>query len=335
MKTKIYLLSLSLLGAVAATAAGTQNPLFPRTGPPDDDGHKFAVFIALTNGQGGATSNSCNRQAWVERKAARREANSDFMHDLALCVNIEDPDEQWECVLEAFDSLDEALEELEEQFLARLDLCDAIGGGHYEPEIDPEQFTSAITNPLLSYTPGVTYVYELVTDEETEIIHVTPTEDTREIMGVECAVVRDTVWIDGEMVEDTLDYFAQDDEGNVWYFGELSFELEDGNIVALEGSWIAGENGAHPGIVMFDEPLVGTTYRQEYELGGAEDVGTILALNETVDVPYGNFAGCLQTLDFSPLEPGAEEYKFYFPGVGLVLEIDPESGDRLELIDIL
>ena len=332
MRTRTLLLALSVPGLVAASAAATQDS--PFGGSTDDDAKKLAIFEHLTHG-GQDGGNPCVRQAWAMRVAARRDAHADFVENLALCINIGDPDEQWECVLEVFEELDEALELGEEQFLARRELCWVIGGDPYEPEVDPEDFTSVIDNPLLPFTPGYTWVYEKVTDEETETIHVTPTDETREIMGVECAVVRDTVWIDGEIEEDTFDYFAQDQEGNVWYFGELSFEYEDGAISGIEGSWIAGEDGAHPGIVMKADPMVGDTYRQEFLLGEAEDAGTVLALNESVDVPYGNFANCLQTLDFTPLEPDAEEHKFYASGVGLVLEVDPESGERAELIDII
>lgn len=328
----IITLSTLLLGAATAAAAVPHLP----NAVPDEDAHKAAIFAKLTAVPGFAPDDPCVRQAWAERKAARGAVQADFIHDLANCVNVGDPDEQWECVLEAFDALDEGLEEVEEQFLARRDLCMLLGGGTYEPEIDPEGFSSTIDNPYWPQLPGVTYVYEKETDEEeVEVIHVSLTDMTREILGVECAAVRDTVWVDGEIAEDTLDYYAQDGDGNVWYFGELSFEYEDGEISGLEGSWIAGEDGAHPGVLMWANPTVGQTYRQEFLLGEAEDAGTVLSLNETVDVPYGEFDACAQTLDFTPLEPGHEEWKFFAPGVGLVLEVDPDSGERLELVDIV
>lgn len=332
MKPKTLLISLCIAGAAAATAAAIQNP---PTRPPDGDAQKAVVFQKLTNGPAGGESNPCVRQTWAERTSANREADADFVHTLALCVNIADPDDQWECVLEAFDELDEVLEEIQDQFFARLDLCTVLGGDTYEPEIDPDYFVEVIDNPFFPLTPGTTLVYEKETDEGTETVHVTTTDETREILEVECTVVRDTEWLDGEIQEDTFDYYAQDVDGNVWYFGELSFEYEDGEIAALEGSWIAGEDGAHPGILMQADPMVGQIYRQEFLLGEAEDVGEVLALNESVEVPYGSFEGCLKTLDSTPLEPGSEEEKFYAPGVGPVLEVDLENGEMLELVDII
>ena len=112
---------------------------------------------------------------------------------------------------------------------------------------------------------------------------------------------------------------------------------EDGEPAGLEGSWQAGADGAQPGILMKADPQVGDVYRQEYAIGEAEDAAAVLGTNEAVSVPYGDFAGCLMTGEFTPIEPDTIEFmehKFYAPGVGLLLEVDSETGERLELIDI-
>lgn len=326
-------LSTLLLTLPAAALAAPQ----AGSAAPGGDGHEAQIFHQITHGPGGATSGPCERQAWAERKAAHRAAQADFIHALALCVNISEADDRWDCVLDAFDELDEALALLQEQFLARLDLCLELDGGTYEPEIDPDDFVDLIDNPFLPLIPGTTRVYEKDTDEGQEVIHVETTDETREILGVECAVILDTVWLEGELAEKTYDYFAQDEDGNVWYFGEVAINYEDGEIANLDGSWIAGQDGAQAGIVMYGDlaAVVGTTYRQEYLLGEAEDVATLLALDATADVPFGNYAGCAKTLDFSPLDPGVEEEKYYAAGVGVVLEVDLETGERLELVDVL
>ncbi|MFH0813067.1 MAG: hypothetical protein V2A69_09545, partial [Pseudomonadota bacterium] len=184
-------------------------------------------------------------------------------------------------------------------------------------------------------TPGTTRIYEGQTEEGTEVIEVHVTDDIREILGVPCLVVRDTVTVDDELVEDTYDYFAQDKEGNVWYFGENSYTYEDGKIVSVDGSWIAGVDGAKPGIVMEAHPEVSDVYRQEFAPGEAEDLGEVLSLNESVTVPYGSFGSCLMTKDFSPIEPDVEEHKYYAPGVGVVLELNVETGERVELVDVI
>jgi hypothetical protein len=146
--------------------------------------------------------------------------------------------------------------------------------------------------------------------------------------------VRDTVTLDGELIEDTFDWFAQDIDGNVWYLGEDTKEYENGEVVTTEGSWEAGVDGAEAGIVMLANPQVGDAYRQEWYPGHAEDVAEVVSLNEEVTVPFGTFTNCLQTRDFSTLEPELNEFKYYCTSVGAVtLEVVIDSGERVELID--
>ena len=149
---------------------------------------------------------------------------------------------------------------------------------------------------------------------------------------MECTVVHDVVTLDGVLIEDTLDYFAADEDGNVWYFGELSQSFEDGELASLEGSFTAEVNGAKAGIIMLATPTVDTTYRQEFLINEAEDVATVVALNETVTVPFGTFQHCLKTADYTALDPGVIEYKFYAPGIGMVLEDNPDSGTQVVLV---
>ncbi|AKB25061.1 hypothetical protein MSMTP_1592 [Methanosarcina sp. MTP4] len=154
-------------------------------------------------------------------------------------------------------------------------------------------------------------------------------------MGVTTTVVQDTEYEDGELVEETFDWYAQDEAGNVWYFGENSIEYEDGEPVSTEGSWEAGVNGAKPGIIMLGNPKVGDIYYQEFSPGEAEDQAEVLSLSETITVAYGSFENCLKTREFTTLEPGEEENKYYASGIGLLLEEEVEGGDeRLELVEI-
>jgi hypothetical protein len=136
------------------------------------------------------------------------------------------------------------------------------------------------------------------------------------------------------LTEDTLDWFAQDKAGNVWYFGEESKQLEDGIVIGIEGSWQAGRDEAKPGIVMEAKPLVGDNYRQEYAISDAEDDAEVIALGQTISVNGKTYQNALVTHEFSGLEPAANERKFYVPNVGFVLVIDDETGDRSELIKI-
>ena len=194
------------------------------------------------------------------------------------------------------------------------------GSGIYEPSIDPSAFTSVVDNPYLPWLPGSRWVYEGESEGQRERIEVTVTDRTREVMGVTCVVVRDTVTIDGELAELTFDWYAQDAEGNVWYFGEETAEYENGKVATTEGSWEAGVDGAQPGILMFASPEIGEPYRQEYYAGHAEDMGKVVKLGETVMVPFGSFEDVLVTEDWTPLDRKLLEHKFYAPGVGVVLE---------------
>lgn len=189
----------------------------------------------------------------------------------------------------------------------------------------------AIDNPFFPLVPGTVRVYRGDTADGVEQGTVTVTNVTRTILGVVCIEVHDVVTLNGSVIEDTLDWFAQDDAGNVWYFGEDSKEIENGIVVSTAGSFEAGQGGALAGIAMLASPVVGTTYSQEFFAGVAEDMATVQAVGQTVVIGLGTYTGCLRTRDFTPLEPGNEEAKHYAPGIGAVLEVNSD-GERLELI---
>jgi hypothetical protein len=178
------------------------------------------------------------------------------------------------------------------------------------------------------------WIYETKTGDGTERDVVEVTNITKVIMGVTCVVVADTVSIDGSNIEVTADWYAQDQRGNVWYFGEYSTEYEGAKVVSHAGSWEAGVGGAKAGIVMLADPEVGLSYRQEYLKGEAEDMAQVLNLDATSIVPYGAYDHVLQTKELTPLEPKVAEDKFYAPGIGCVLEVGVKGGsDRTELIE--
>jgi hypothetical protein len=192
--------------------------------------------------------------------------------------------------------------------------------GTYAPKIDPTNFVTTIDNRYLPYKPGTTFHYEGVrghtpqTDDEV-VLH-----RTKRILGVRSTVVRDTVSEHGRAVERTDDWYAQDKQGNVWYMGEDSFELQNGHFVKASDSWKSGVNGAKPGIIMPAHPRPGDAYRQEYyPPGKALDEARVLRLSGTLTVPYGAFTKLLVTSERSPLEPQTEQ-KYYAPGVGEIAE---------------
>ena len=146
--------------------------------------------------------------------------------------------------------------------------------------------------------------------------------------------MHDVASVNGEVIEDTYDWFAQDTTGAVWYLGEDTKELSGGEVVSTLGSWEAGVDGAQPGVIIPGAPAVGTTYRQEYYAGVAEDMGEILETDASATVPNGSYTGCLRTRDFTPLDSKLDENKYYCPGVGVVLVVDMVTGQREELISV-
>lgn len=281
----------------------------------------------------------CRATARLVHSSSLSEASSDFYIALANANNQPTAAERTAAKKQAREDYDEARDLAREQLRERRELCAELDEDRYNPVINPADFLSAAEiaaapNPLFPLVPGTTYNFRSVDSEGTETVEFNVTRDTRTIMGVTCVVVRDIVRLDGSLIEDTVDWFAQDRSGNVWYFGENTAEFEGGLITTTAGSWEAGMDGAKPGIIMFAQPVVGKVYRQELFLGEAEDAAEVIALNETVTVPAGTYANCLQTEDFTPIEPDGTEFKYYAPGIGNVLTINPETGKRSELISV-
>ncbi len=186
-----------------------------------------------------------------------------------------------------------------------------------------------ITNPYMPLESGTTFVYDGTNDRRKPTHEeFVVTNQIKTILGVDTRVIHDTNWEAGRVVEDTYDWFAQDDMGNVWYLGEFSTQYKNGKVIGHEGSWEAGVNGAQQGIVMETHPKVGDTYQQELAPGIAEDTATVLSLTESVCVPYGCFSHVLKTKEFSPLEPGVSEHKYYAPSVGQIKTVTVEGGSE-------
>ena len=190
----------------------------------------------------------------------------------------------------------------------------------YSPRFDPGNFVHRVDNRFFPLTPGTRFVYFGEEDGEPQKNVVVVTHDRKNILGISAIVVHDQVYVHGELQENTFDWFAQDKNGNVWYLGEDSREIEDGKVVSTEGSWEAGVDGARAGIIMPAHPQVGQRYQQEFFEGEAEDEARVVALGLDVNVPYGSFHNCIRTQEFTRLEPGVVEAKFYCPNVGMVKE---------------
>lgn len=208
------------------------------------------------------------------------------------------------------------------------DVIDPGDGGDYRVDIDAGVFSSRVDHPYLPKLPGTTWVYEArSSDGEVEVVTVDVLDETRTVMGVETIVVHDVVYTeDGRLVEDTFDWFAQDADGNVWYFGEDTKAYDEQGNVSEAGAWEAGVDGALPGIVMPAEPTVSATgYRQEYLAGEAEDMGQVI----------DRAVGVVVTRDWTPLEADVVEEKTYLEGVGFVYESKVDGEGATESVRLI
>lgn len=210
------------------------------------------------------------------------------------------------------------------------------------PSFDAANFSNPtnITHPYYGPAADAFYEYEVYEVEGGEIgaeaveqIMIERRTETKEVMGITTVIQRDVVRVDGVIVEDTDDWLAQDDSGNLWYMGELSKNYDEmGNFLGTEGSWEAGVDGALPGYWLPANPFVGQLYYQEYYEGEAEDYAEVVALDETVTIFLGTYENVLVTRDVNPFEPNVYELKYYAPGIGLIKEEAYEDGELVEVV---
>ena len=213
-------------------------------------------------------------------------------------------------------------------------VIDPGDGGNYHPDIDPANFVDVVDNPYMPWMPGARWVYEGQSEGDTERTEIVVTDEQREVMGISVTVVRDSVYVNDELAEDTYDWYAQDRDGNVWYMGEDTKEYENGEVTSTEGSWEAGVDGALPGIVMPADPQVGDAYRQEFYPDHAEDLVEIQELGATRSVQLGDYQDVLVTKEWNPLDPEIVENKFYAPDVGNIAEQAVAGSDEVsELVE--
>ncbi|MFN2617857.1 MAG: hypothetical protein ABR581_12165 [Thermoleophilaceae bacterium] len=216
------------------------------------------------------------------------------------------------------------------------------GGGSSKPArsvsgIDPANFTSKVDNPWFPLKPGTTYVYVGRDDKgkpTRDVEKVTPR--TKVIGGVRSVVVDDRVYTTGRLSERTLDYYAQDKQGRVWYLGEDTAELDSkGKVTTREGTWRTGVNHGRGGIFMPASPRPGESHRQEYLKDHAEDVFAVVRLNASIRTPYRSFSQTLLTRETTRLEPGVVSVKYYAKGIGPVAERTLKGPkEKLDLISL-
>jgi hypothetical protein len=194
---------------------------------------------------------------------------------------------------------------------------------------DPANFVGGVQNTWFPVIPGTIWTYRQETSEGVEINTVEVTKNTKQILGVTTTVVHDQVFLNGSLKENTFDWYANDKDGNVWYFGEDTNEQG-----STTGSWEAGKNGAKAGIIMLAHPMVGDTYYQENAPGVVADQARVKSIDDNVTVPLATYTGCVKTQEWTPIEPGVRAFKDYAPGVGTVLENPNNNEGLVQLISL-
>jgi hypothetical protein len=193
-------------------------------------------------------------------------------------------------------------------------------GTSYAPVLDPANFVSVIDNRYFPLPVGRTLVYTGIKDGQSQTDTVTVTNQTKTILGITATVVSDVATHGNTVLEKTFDYYAQDKQGTVWYLGEDTTAFLPNGKTDTSGSFLAGVDGAQPGIIMEANPQIPDAYRQECAAGQAEDTAWVVGTTGSINVPFGKVRNILTTLEATQLEPGSYDEKIYGPGIGIVSE---------------
>jgi hypothetical protein len=315
----------------------------------------LALLLTLAPPLHASQKKACSATTKAALQACKKAAQSDSATAVGICRNVGDKAAQRSCLAEAKSAMKDDLDSCREQRDARTDVCRSLGQAPYSPSFAPGDFDgdfSHLTHPNPLFPLGIGSQWTYVGGGETD--HLEITSATKLIEGVTCIVAHDLVSVAGQKTEETNDWFAQAKNGDVYYCGEETGEYETfpgdvppvPELVDTEGSFKAGRDGAQPGIVMLGSPVVGMLYREEFSLGAAEDLGEVLSttyrygqggdLDQHVPQALAMLlcsGDCLVTREFTPLEPDADERKYYAPGIGDFLEIDLSTGAVTQLVD--
>ena len=296
----------------------------------------------------------CSATAQALFRACGNQVDDDYWVSFGICINESDDADRAECFADAKSARGEGRQLCREQLAGRRDTCGLVGEGRYDPEFEPASFDANfanLSNPNRYFPLGIGNQWEFRSSTQSTKVEVL--KETKLIDEVRCIVVRDEVKEDGDLIESTNDWYAQAKDGNVWYCGEetRSFESFDGDrprkpeLVSIDGSFKAGRDGDKPGIIFRASPFAGEAYVEESSLGNAEDATVVLStsyaygkspvLDQLVPRKLAQLlcnGDCIVTRNFSLLEPGVFERKYYAPGIGVFLEIEPKSGEVVQLI---
>lgn len=311
--------------------------------------------VALESGQQeGGGGGHCFATAAALFKACGFEVQDDYAKATAICINFEDEDEREKCFDEARDARHEHTRLCRDQRDFRRQACGVLGQRRYDPDFDPRDFDDPRNptnpNPYFPLRIGNRWRYQGGGEvNELEVL-----DQTKLIDDVHCLVVADLVKDGGDLIEATDDWYAFNQDGDIWYCGEevKNFESFDGDdprreeLVSIDGSFKAGRNHDKPGVIFQADPRAGESYVEEFSLGNAEDVTDVLStdyhyganpdLDRFVPLRLAQLmcaAGdCVVTRNYSLLEPGVFGRKYYARGIGVFLEVNPDTGEIHRLV---
>ncbi len=190
---------------------------------------------------------------------------------------------------------------------------------------DPEDFQTTVDNEYFPLTPGTVKTFEGDDGEDDLKVVTTVLAETENVAGVDCTVLKEEEWEDGELVEVSLNWFAQEKStGDVYYFGEAVDEYEDGEIEGHPGAWRVGDNADAPGMIFPGDPQLGDTFNPEAAPDEAEESAEITETGMDYTTPYGDFTDVIKVEEHDLLEDEVE-WKLYAPGVGLISELYEEG----------
>jgi hypothetical protein len=319
-------------------------------------GFAFVTFLAPTHALASSTAsgNFCTQTANLVFRACGHSVQDDYLIASAVCVNTSESAERTQCFSDASASRSEGNQLCQQQLAGRLDACKLLGEGRYDPEFDAKNFDADFTNlpnPNRYFPLRIGNLWEFRSANEVDTVEIL--NATKLIDGVRCVVARDLVVRNGFLAEATDDWYAQAKDGNTWYCGEevKDFETFQGDkpkqpeLVSIDGSFKAGRDGAKPGVIFLASPKAGDVYVEESSLNNAEDVTEILSttysfgknaeLDSFVPAKLAKFlcsGDCVVTKNYSLLEPGIFARKYYAPGIGVFLEVEPEGPNVIQLV---
>jgi hypothetical protein len=296
----------------------------------------------------------CSTTASLMNTACGYESKDGFFVAKAKCTNVSNAAERSRCQAEAKQARTDAEDSCRAQYDARLAVCSMLGEGRYDPPFDPSSFDADFRNlshPNPYFPLGIGHHWEYMGGDERATVDVL--DATKLIAGVTCIVVRDLVYVGGQVKEATDDWFAAGRDGSTWYCGEevKDYETFDGDrprapqLVKIDGTFKHGVDGDKAGVIMPAQPRVGQVYLEEFSLGNAEDVSEVLSTsyiwgeNAELDrlVPRDLVQrlcnrDCVVTKNITAREPGLVARKYYARGIGFIVETKPDKGESLQLV---